>query len=49
MPYDTYLPELIEQILSDRKAKFYQTAMIRGLVFRADDKMCIGLVREKNR
>jgi hypothetical protein len=48
MPYSRYLAELIEQILSDRKAKYHQIAMIRGVVFKVDDKMCIGLVREKN-
>jgi len=47
MPYDPFLPERIEQILSDRKAKYRQIAMIRGLVFMGDDKMCIGIVRDK--
>jgi hypothetical protein len=48
MPYDLYLAERIERILSDRKASFYQKVMMGGLVFMVDDKMCIGVVRDKN-
>jgi hypothetical protein len=47
MAYDTYLSERIEQILIDRKANFYQKAMMGGLVFMVEDKMCIGIVRDK--
>jgi len=47
MAYDSYLAERIERILMDRKANFYQKAMMGGLVFMVDDKMCIGIVRDK--
>lgn len=45
MAYDSYLAE---RILSDRKASFYQKGMMGGLVFMVEDKMCIGIVRDKN-
>jgi hypothetical protein len=31
----------------DRKANFYQKAMIVGLVFMVEEKMCTGIVRDK--
>lgn len=47
MAYDLYLAERIERMLMDRKANFYQKAMMGGLVFMVEDKMCIGIVRDK--
>ena len=47
MSYDSYLAERIERILMDRKANFYQKAMMGGLVFMVEEKMCIGIVRDK--
>lgn len=47
MAYDSYLAERIERILIDRKVNFYQKAMMGGLVFMVEDKMCIGIVRDK--
>jgi hypothetical protein len=47
MAYDTYLAERIERILTDRKANLYQKAMMGGLVFMVEDKMCIGIARDK--
>jgi hypothetical protein len=47
MAYDLYLAERIERILSDRKASFYQKTMMGGLVFMVEDKMCIGIVRDR--
>jgi hypothetical protein len=47
MAYDEYLAERIERILMDRKANFYQKAMMGGLVFMVEEKMCIGIVRDK--
>jgi hypothetical protein len=47
MAYDEYLAERIERILMDRKANFYQKAMMGGLVFMVEEKMFIGIVRDK--
>jgi len=47
MPYNRYLAERIERILSDRKATFCQKPMMVGLVFMGDDKMCVGTARDK--
>jgi hypothetical protein len=47
MSYDSYLAERIERILMDRKGNFYQKAMMGGLVFMVEEKMCIGIVRDK--
>jgi len=47
MAYDSYLAERIERILIDRKVNFYQKAMMGGLVFMVEDKMCICIVRDK--
>ncbi|MFC3880083.1 TfoX/Sxy family protein [Algoriphagus namhaensis] len=47
MAYDQYLAERIERVLSERKALFYQKKMMGGLVFMVDDKMCIGIARDK--
>ncbi|GAA0880751.1 TfoX/Sxy family protein [Algoriphagus jejuensis] len=47
MAYDLYLAERLKRILSDRKANFYQKAMMGGVVFMVEDKMCIGIARDK--
>lgn len=47
MAYDSYLAERIERILSARKANFYQKEMMGGVVFMVEDKMCIGIARDK--
>lgn len=47
MAYDAYLAERVERILMDRKSNFYQKAMMGGLVFMVEDKMCVVIVRDK--
>jgi hypothetical protein len=47
MPFNRYLSERIERILSDRKVPFYQNAMMGELVLILDHKMCDGIARDK--
>lgn len=48
MAFDLYLAERIERTLIERKVRYYQKKMMGGLVFMVDNKMCIGIARDKN-
>lgn len=47
MAFDLYLAERISRIFTHQKANFYEKRMMGGLVYMVEDKMCIGIVRDK--
>ncbi len=47
MAFDEYLAERIDRILQGRKANFFQKKMMGGLVFMVEEKMCVGIARDK--
>lgn len=48
MAYDEFLAERMIQSLQGRKVSFEMKRMMGGLVFMVNDKMCLGLNRDKN-
>jgi len=47
MAYDLYLAERIRIILKEKKIKSSEIAMMGGLAFMVDDKMCIGVIKDE--
>lgn len=47
MPYNLHLAERINQILTEKKANFYEKKMFGGLCFMVNDKMCCGIVGDE--
>lgn len=47
MAYDTYLADRIHQSLSKRKVNFIEKKMMGGLTFMVNDKMCVGVSRNR--
>ncbi|MDN3203871.1 TfoX/Sxy family protein [Algoriphagus sediminis] len=48
MAFDEYLAERISRVLDERKVIYFQKKMMGGLVFMVDNKMCLGIARDKN-
>ena len=49
MAYDNYLAERIRQYFTQQKSNFYEKAMMGGLVFMVNDKMCCGIHYDKKK
>ena len=49
MVYDAYLAERIRQYFTQQKLNFYDKAMMGGLVFMVNDKMCCGIHYDKKK
>jgi len=47
MAYNTFLADRISQVLKDKGVKFIEKKMMGGLTFMVNDKMCVGIVKEK--
>lgn len=47
MAYDEYLADRIRLILKEKQIKFIDKKMMGGLTFMVDDKMCIGVIKNK--
>ena len=45
MAYDEFLADRIRLILKGKHVAFEEKAMMGGLTFMVDDKMCIGIIR----
>jgi len=48
MAYDEYLAERLAMSFNRRHVAFVAKKMMGGILFMVDDKMCIGLNRDKN-
>ncbi len=47
MAYDTYLADRIRVILQHKRIRFEAKEMMGGLCFMVDQKMCLGIVKNK--
>ena len=47
MAYDEFLADRVRQIFNDLRIAFAEKKMMGGLIFMVDDKMCIGVDRDK--
>lgn len=47
MPYDEPLAERVRSQLRTRSARFEEKRMMGGLCFMVDDKMCVGVEKER--
>ncbi len=47
MAYDELLADRIKQVLDDKKASYEERKMFGGLCYLVDDKMCVGIVKNK--
>ena len=47
MAYDQALAERITDFFTAKKARFHSKAMMGGLCFMVDDKMCVGVVGDR--
>jgi TfoX/Sxy family transcriptional regulator of competence genes len=47
MAYDEFLADRIRDALKSKKVSFEERKMMGGLCYMVDDKMCIGVVKEK--
>lgn len=47
MAFDPYLQERIDQNLNRRKVEYVSKKMMGGLCYMVDDKMCIGIMWQK--
>ena len=47
MAYDQYLAERVKHILDEKKTNFYEKKMFGGCVFMVEEKMCIGVVKDR--
>lgn len=47
MAYDEYLAERVDRFLTQVGANFVQKKMMGGLVFMVNEKMCVGITRDK--
>ena len=48
MAYDEYLADRTRRIFTELKTAYAEKKMMGGLVFMVDDKMCVGLDKDKN-
>jgi TfoX/Sxy family transcriptional regulator of competence genes len=47
MAYDDFLADRIRQVLKEKNIEFKEKAMMGGLTFMVNDKMCVGIVGDK--
>jgi TfoX/Sxy family transcriptional regulator of competence genes len=47
MAYDQYLADRIRRILAENRISFEEKKMMGGLCYMVDDKMCLGVVKDK--
>ena len=47
MAYDEFLADRIAQVLKDKHVAFVEKKMMGGLVYMVDDKMCVGVVKDR--
>lgn len=47
MPYDTALSDRVTDLLTRRRVAFETKAMMGGICFMVDDKMCLGVTKER--
>lgn len=47
MAYDENLADRIRHILQEKQVDFYKKKMFGGLCFMVNDKMCVGIVKQK--
>lgn len=47
MPYDSTLADRVTDLLTARRARFETKAMMGGLCFMVNDKMCLGVTRAR--
>lgn len=47
MAYDEFLSERIRSVLQTRKVPFEEKKMMGGVCYMVDDKMCVGVVKDK--
>ncbi len=47
MAFDEYLGDRIRQVLRDKTVAFQDKVMMGGLVFMVDEKMCVGVIKER--
>ena len=47
MAYDEFLADRIREALQSRKISFEERKMMGGLCYMVDDKMCVGVVKDK--
>ena len=47
MAYNEFLADRVRQILHDKKVDYAEKKMFGGLCFMVDDKMCIGVEKER--
>lgn len=46
MPYNEHLADRIRRIFQEKKVHFVEKRMMGGLCFMANDKMCVGILKE---
>lgn len=46
MVYDEFLADRMRMVLKEKNVKYEEKAMMGGLTFMVDDKMCVGIVKE---
>ena len=47
MAYDEYLAERLERFFTGKHVDFFFKKMMGGLVFMVNDKMCVGVLKDK--
>ena len=47
MAYDEFLADRIRDALQSRKISFQERKMMGGLCYMVDDKMCVGVVKDR--
>lgn len=47
MAYDEFLADRIRTALQNRKISFEEKKMMGGLCYMVDDKMCVGVIKDK--
>ena len=47
MAYDTSIADRITDLLTARRVEFYTKAMMGGLCFMVNDKMCLGVMQQR--
>ena len=47
MAYDEFLADRIRETLKDKKVFYDERKMMGGLCFMVDDKMCLGIIKNK--
>ena len=46
MAYNEFLADRIRQVLKEKNVVFEEKAMMGGLTFMVNDKMCVGIVKD---